>query len=42
MPALELVCALGAGYENVGPDAARARGIALANGAGTGHHCAGH
>ncbi|MGX5662122.1 2-hydroxyacid dehydrogenase [Diaphorobacter nitroreducens] len=39
MPALELVCALGAGYENVALDAARARGIALANGAGTNDDC---
>ncbi|WP_416401890.1 2-hydroxyacid dehydrogenase [Alicycliphilus denitrificans] len=39
MPALELVCALGAGYENLALDAARARGIALANGAGTNDDC---
>ncbi|XAH22926.1 2-hydroxyacid dehydrogenase [Xylophilus sp. GW821-FHT01B05] len=35
MPKLELVCTLGVGYERVEIDAARARGIALANGAGT-------
>jgi lactate dehydrogenase-like 2-hydroxyacid dehydrogenase len=39
MPALTLVCALGAGYENLAIDAARARGIALANGAGTNDDC---
>ncbi|MEH3086224.1 MAG: 2-hydroxyacid dehydrogenase [Xylophilus ampelinus] len=39
MPRLELVCALGAGYENLPLDAARARGIALANGAGTNDDC---
>ncbi|RZI64844.1 MAG: 2-hydroxyacid dehydrogenase, partial [Variovorax sp.] len=32
MPALELVCCMGAGYEMVDIAAARARGIALANG----------
>ncbi|MFT3812277.1 MAG: 2-hydroxyacid dehydrogenase [Acidovorax sp.] len=35
LPALELVCALGVGYENIAVDAARARGIVIANGAGT-------
>lgn len=35
MPRLELVCALGAGYENIDVAHARARGIVLANGAGT-------
>lgn len=39
LPVLELVCALGAGYENVALDAARARGIVLANGAGTNDDC---
>lgn len=39
LPALELVCALGAGYENIALDAARARGIAVANGAGTNDDC---
>lgn len=39
MPALELVCCMGAGYELVALDAARARGIALANGAGTNDDC---
>jgi lactate dehydrogenase-like 2-hydroxyacid dehydrogenase len=35
MPELELVCTLGVGYEKVDLDAARARGIPVANGAGT-------
>ncbi len=39
MPRLGLACALGAGYENLALDAARARGIALANGAGTNDDC---
>jgi len=39
MPRLELVCALGAGYENIALDAARQRGIAVANGAGTNDEC---
>lgn len=34
MPRLELICALGVGYENIDVIAARAQGIALANGAG--------
>ncbi|WP_397474762.1 2-hydroxyacid dehydrogenase [Pusillimonas sp.] len=34
MPRLELICALGVGYENIDVSAARARGIVLANGAG--------
>ena len=38
-PKLELICAMGAGYENVAADAARARGIVLANGAGTNDDC---
>ncbi|RZL93923.1 MAG: 2-hydroxyacid dehydrogenase [Variovorax sp.] len=39
MPKVELVCAMGAGYEGLPLDAARARGIALANGAGTNDDC---
>jgi len=39
MPQLALVCALGAGYENVDVAHARARGIAVANGAGTNDNC---
>jgi lactate dehydrogenase-like 2-hydroxyacid dehydrogenase len=39
MPKLTLVCALGAGYENLALAHARARGIALANGAGTNDDC---
>ncbi|MEJ7686873.1 MAG: 2-hydroxyacid dehydrogenase [Variovorax sp.] len=39
MPALELVCAMGAGFELIDVDAARARGIALANGSGTNDDC---
>jgi lactate dehydrogenase-like 2-hydroxyacid dehydrogenase len=39
MPALELVCALGAGYENIDVSAAHARGIVVANGAGTNDDC---
>lgn len=39
LPRLELICALGVGYENLAFDAARARGIALANGAGTNAIC---
>ena len=39
MPRLELVCAMGAGYEAIALDAARARGIVLANGAGTNDDC---
>ncbi|RZL63439.1 MAG: 2-hydroxyacid dehydrogenase [Variovorax sp.] len=39
MPALELVCCMGAGYEMVDLEAARARGIALANGQGTNDDC---
>jgi lactate dehydrogenase-like 2-hydroxyacid dehydrogenase len=35
MPKLELVCAMGAGYEGIAVDAARSRGIVVANGAGT-------
>lgn len=39
MPALELVCALGAGFENIAVAHARAQGIAVANGAGTNDSC---
>ncbi|SPA29886.1 2-hydroxyacid dehydrogenase [Cupriavidus taiwanensis] len=39
MPALELVCALGAGFENIAVSHARARGIVVANGAGTNDSC---
>jgi lactate dehydrogenase-like 2-hydroxyacid dehydrogenase len=39
MPKVELICAMGAGYEGLPSEAARARGIALANGAGTNDDC---
>ena len=39
MPGLQLVCALGAGYENIDLAHARARGIVVANGAGTNDDC---
>jgi lactate dehydrogenase-like 2-hydroxyacid dehydrogenase len=39
MPKLELICAMGAGYEGIPLEAARARGIATANGAGTNDDC---
>lgn len=39
MPALELICCMGAGYENIDLAAARARGIVVANGAGTNDDC---
>lgn len=39
MPALELICCLGAGYEGVPLEVTRARGIATANGAGTNDDC---
>lgn len=39
MPQLTLVCALGAGYENIDIAACRARGIAVGNGAGTNDSC---
>jgi lactate dehydrogenase-like 2-hydroxyacid dehydrogenase len=39
MPQLELLSALGAGYENLAVDHARSRGIVLVNGAGTNDHC---
>lgn len=35
MPALQLICALGVGYERIDVAAAKARGITVANGAGT-------
>lgn len=35
LPQLEIVCALGAGYENIDVAAARRRGIVVTNGAGT-------
>ncbi|MET3179642.1 UNVERIFIED_ORG: lactate dehydrogenase-like 2-hydroxyacid dehydrogenase [Variovorax guangxiensis] len=39
MPAVELICCMGAGYEGVPLEVARARGIATANGAGTNDDC---
>lgn len=39
MPQLTLACALGAGYEGIAVEHARARGIVLANGAGTNDAC---
>jgi lactate dehydrogenase-like 2-hydroxyacid dehydrogenase len=39
MPKLELICCMGAGYEGIPLEAARARGIATANGAGTNAEC---
>jgi lactate dehydrogenase-like 2-hydroxyacid dehydrogenase len=39
LPALQLVCALGAGYEKVDVAHARTRGIATGNGAGTNDSC---
>ncbi|MFM0340226.1 2-hydroxyacid dehydrogenase [Paraburkholderia fungorum] len=39
MPQLEFVSALGAGFENLAIDHARARDIVLVNGAGTNDHC---
>ena len=39
MPALELVCALGVGYESIDVAHARARRLVLANGAGTNDDC---
>ena len=39
MPQVELISALGAGYENIAVDHARARDIVLVNGAGTNDHC---
>ena len=39
LPQLSLVCALGAGYENVAVQHAKARGIVVATGAGTNDDC---
>ena len=39
MPALEVVCALGVGFENIDVAHCKARGIAVANGAGTNDDC---
>lgn len=39
MPQLRLVCALGAGYENIDVAHAKTRGIAVSNGAGTNDNC---
>ncbi len=39
MPCLEFASALGAGYENIDRDHARARGITVCNGAGTNTDC---
>lgn len=39
LPAVELVCCMGAGYEGLPMQALRARGIATANGAGTNDDC---
>jgi lactate dehydrogenase-like 2-hydroxyacid dehydrogenase len=39
LPRATLVCALGAGYENIAVDHAKARGIVVANGAGTNDDC---
>jgi lactate dehydrogenase-like 2-hydroxyacid dehydrogenase len=39
LPKLELIGALGAGYENIARNAAKARGIVVVNGAGTNDNC---
>src|SRR6266851_4554435 len=39
LPNLELIGALGAGYENIARDAAQASGIVVVNGAGTNEDC---
>jgi lactate dehydrogenase-like 2-hydroxyacid dehydrogenase len=39
LPQLELICALGAGFENIDLAAARERGIAVCNGAGANDAC---
>jgi len=39
MPQLELVCALGVGYESIDLAAAKARGLVVTNGAGTNDGC---
>ncbi|MBT9442455.1 MAG: 2-hydroxyacid dehydrogenase, partial [Acidovorax sp.] len=39
LPALTLICALGAGYENIAVVHAKARGVVVATGAGTNDDC---
>ncbi|CAN7229215.1 2-hydroxyacid dehydrogenase [Acidovorax sp. LjRoot194] len=39
LPQVSLICALGAGYENIAVAHAKARGIVVANGAGTNDDC---
>lgn len=39
MPKLSLICALGAGHENIAVEHAHSRGIVVANGAGTNDDC---
>ncbi len=39
MPSLSIACALGVGYENIDVAHARARGVVVANGAGTNDDC---
>src|SRR3989344_140695 len=39
LPALTLICALGAGYENIAVAHAKARGVVVATGAGTNDDC---
>jgi lactate dehydrogenase-like 2-hydroxyacid dehydrogenase len=39
LPNITLICALGAGYENIAVGHAKARGIVVANGAGTNDDC---
>ncbi|MBY0408755.1 MAG: 2-hydroxyacid dehydrogenase, partial [Burkholderiaceae bacterium] len=39
LPALTLICVLGAGYENVDVEHAKARGVVVATGAGTNDDC---
>lgn len=39
LPALELICTVGVGYENVAVEHAKARGIPVANAAGTNDDC---
>ena len=39
LPKLSLICALGAGYENIAVQHAKTRGIVVANGAGTNDDC---
>jgi len=40
MPKLEIICCMGAGYEGIDIEAARARGIVVVNGRGTNDNCA--